>query len=99
LIHQVFEIDGLAIPRLVASMASELVIEMTSVQPPYMLDFGKAYIDLPPPYFDDSNVLADQYQKIREEFGSNALRVHSILRKLELYGVYYADPHPRNIHF
>jgi len=43
-------IQGFAIPRLIDSDESLLAIEMTIVSPPFLLEFGKVYLDSPPPY-------------------------------------------------
>ena len=43
-------IDGLAVPGLMDHDTELLAIEMEVVHPPYLLDFGKAYIDEPSPY-------------------------------------------------
>lgn len=44
------QLHGLNIPHLLNFDNERLVIEMTIVHPPFLLDFGKAYVDRPPPY-------------------------------------------------
>ena len=38
-------IEGLSVPRLIDFDDGLLVVEIEIVQPPYVLDFGKAYLD------------------------------------------------------
>ena len=47
---KVRSINGLAVPGLMGYDVELLAIEMEVVHPPYLLDFGKAYIDEPSPY-------------------------------------------------
>ena len=32
---------------------------MTIVSPPFLLDFGKVYLDSPPPYWDDLEIMSN----------------------------------------
>jgi len=74
------------------------VIEMTIVQPPYLLDFvGKVYLDAPPPYWDDMQLRTNAYQEWKERFDSRWEDVARVLGMLEKYGIYYVDPRPGNI--
>ena len=93
------QIDGLAVPLLEGSSDDLLIIEITIVQPPRILDFGKVYIDRPPPYWKDELVIKDLNDRIDEHYGENAARVHLVLHKLKSLGIYYADPRPGNIDF
>ncbi len=47
--HGVTELAGFAIPSLIGFDDSLMVIEMDIVNPPYLIDFGKVYLDAPPP--------------------------------------------------
>jgi hypothetical protein len=51
--HDVIEIQGFAVPRLVGFDPDLLVIEMTTVQPPYLLDFAQAKLDEPFEFSED----------------------------------------------
>lgn len=48
------QVHGFAIPRLLNYSNKYLVIEMELVMPPFVIDFGKAYLDRPPDYSDDA---------------------------------------------
>ena len=72
---------------------------MTLVRPPFLLDFGKVYIDHPPPYWGDTQLMANFHAEGRENFQSRwpvVLRALSILRG---HGIYYVDPRPGNVTF
>ena len=98
LIRGVSDIDGLAVPRLIEYSRELQIIEMTLVQPPYLLDFGKAYIDEPAPYTPEQ--LEEWRRQWREFFPKRDIpRVHKILRALKGYGIDYVDPKPWNIRF
>jgi hypothetical protein len=73
------------------------VIEMSIVQPPYLLDFAKAYLDRPPPYIYDEQMMANAMAEWRERFGRRWTRVNSAISLLRKYGIYYIDPMPANI--
>lgn len=96
--HRVKEIDGLAVPALIECNRNLRIIEMTLVLPPYLLDFGKAYIDEPAPY------TLEQLQEWRKQWGQffpkgDIPRVYKVLRILKSYGIDYVDPKPWNIRF
>ena len=92
------DVDGLAVPTLVNYATDLLVIEMTVVQPPFLLDFGKAYIDEPAPYSPDE--LARWYRSWANHFPrADIPRVHHVLQVLKTYGIDYVDPKPWNIRF
>ena len=92
----VSEIDGLEVPQLVRYDDDLLVVEMTIVRPPYLLDFGKAWLDLPPNYTDDEQ---SRWTEERQKWwGDDFRRVDRILWILrEKCGIYYTDPRPGNL--
>lgn len=91
-------IDGLALSRMI-DFADELqVIELEIVTPPYLLDFGKAYIDQKAPY--DATQLTEYKNMIGELFGDDYPRVLKITRLLwSLCQIDYIDAKPANICF
>ena len=97
--QEILKINGVSVPHLEGSNDHLMVIEMTYVQPPYILDFGKVYIDRPPPYQNDEHVIAGHHEKIQNEFGKDAARVHLLMHELKKLGIHYADPRPANIRF
>ena len=48
---------------------------------------------------DAPHVIEERNRQIKSDFGSKAEQVFSLLGVLELYGIYYSDPHSRNIRF
>jgi len=93
----VTEVEGFKIPELLRADDALLVIEMTVVTRPYLLDFAGAYLDHPPEFPED--VWADWLEKKQEEFGARWAIVESVLAILRSYGVHLLDIHPRNITF
>ena len=90
-------ICGCDIPQLLAWDDDELVLEMTLVKPPYVLDFGQAYLYWPPDFPDD--VWEATYEKWREVFGDDWGKASGILDAFEAIDVYMLDPTPSNFRF
>lgn len=77
---------------------SLMVLEMTIVTAPYLLDFGKVWIDRPPPYYFDAQRMNNAQADARDLFGNFWPDVQVALYQLRRkYGIYYADPRPGNI--
>lgn len=96
--HEVEEVLGHVIPRLVASDDELLIIEMEIVSPPYLLDFADAYLDAPP---DFSEEVMEQWRQDKEEqFGNQWDEVQFVIAILQRrFGIYLLDVHPGNITF
>jgi hypothetical protein len=97
--RQTESIAGFVLPELVDCDDGLLTLEMSIVQPPFLLDFGKVYLDAPPPYWDDAHVMDHWHAEGRENFGKRWSTVLSVIRILEGFGIYYVDPKPGNIMF
>lgn len=96
--RRISEVDGLAVPRIIEFSRELKIIEMTLVHPPFLLDFGKAYIDEPSPYTPEQ--LKEWRQQWRQFFPKQDIpRVHKVLGILRGYGIEYVDPKPWNIRF
>lgn len=94
---RVVEIDGLAVPAMEGFDDKLMVVEMSIVQKPYLLDFGKVHLDKPPPYYKDANVMSDLTSRIEDDFGDQAFRIYGVLSTLTSFGIWYTDPSCRNI--
>ncbi len=93
--HDVFAVQGSAIPELLAWDDEFMAIEMTVVDRPFVLDFAGAWLDevpdfTPDPYGDDER---------RERFGDHWPVVERIVAELGSHGVYLFDLWPGNIAF
>jgi hypothetical protein len=75
------------------------VIELEIVRPPFLLDFGKVYLDTPPPYWNDSEIMGHWHAEGKENFGARWSKVLSLIGMLQKYGIWYIDPKPGNIMF
>lgn len=92
-------ISGFAVPAFIDDDFDLLVVELSIVRPPFLLDFGKVYLDTPPPYWNDSEIMGHWHDEGRENFGKRWSKVLSVIRILEGFGIYYVDPKPGNIMF
>ena len=94
----IHELLGHAVPHLVAADQDLLTIEMTVVEPPFLLDFASAYLDVPPDF--PPEVIDEWQQAKQEEFGAHWGHVVILLELLkEQFGIYLLDVHPGNITF
>jgi hypothetical protein len=51
--HSVTQVEGFAVPRLIAFDDDLWVMELESVSPPFVLDFASAYLDQQTPYDEE----------------------------------------------
>ncbi len=83
---------------LIGEDEARVTIEMTVVTPPFLLDFGKAYINFPPDFTPE--VLADWERQRGALFEPDQWpEVKSLLAQLATFGIYYYDAKPGNITF
>jgi len=91
------QIGLLRVPLLRGYDERLLVIEMSYVTPPYLIDFGKSKFKKPD--FDQEAISMWEAQ-IAERFGENAGDVMQIHHQLwRKYGIYHGDPSPYNFNF
>lgn len=95
--HQVREVLGFEVPRVIRTDEELFVIEMTIASPPFVLDFAGAYLDKPPDYPDD--VLEAWLAEKAEQFGERWPEVRRVVASFRKWGVYLADVKPGNIEF
>jgi hypothetical protein len=93
------QLCGLAVPWLFGADDSLRVIEISIVQPPYLLDFGKVYFAEPQDVYDRRKMAAAE-SEARALFGPKWQDVNDLLYTLrERFGIWYIDPKPANIDF
>jgi len=89
------KLEGFNVPVILWHDDRWRAIEMGIVEPPYILDFAQACLDLPPDF--STEVWDDTLRKWRKAYGDDWPRVQRLLRALEGLGIYYLDVHRRNI--
>lgn len=85
------------VPQLIRYDDDYLIIEMTMVKRPYILDFAGAYLDKPLDFSEE--VMADWYADKLEQFEKHWPEVQAILAILEAHGIFMEDVNPKNITF
>lgn len=96
--HQVTSIRGHAVPQLLGWDEELLLIQMSIVEPPFVLDFAGARLDEKVAF--DSHVTEWHTQRIYDLFEDNAPTVFGILDDLwRKYGIWHDDISVRNIRF
>jgi hypothetical protein len=82
------------VPELVDYSDDLMVIEMTAVFPPYILDFGKAYLS--DPRFPD-HVLEEWHERMQFWWDDRVREVRTALATLRRCGIWYFDAKPGNV--
>lgn len=88
------KILGFNVPTLLGYSDRLWVIEMGIVMPPYILDFGKAY--LADPQFPD-HVVEEWNERMEFWWGDEVKRVRLALFALRRFGIWYYDAKPGNV--
>ena len=88
---------GFQVPQLLNFDDELLVVEMTIVKPPFVLDFAGAYLDQRPDYPEE--VLEEWRAEKAEQFGDGWPIVRLIMSTFAGLGIYLADVKPGNIEF
>lgn len=95
--YGVTTIRGCHVPQLLRYDDDLLILEMTIVARPFVLDFAGAFLDKSPDFSEE--VLADWRAEKRDQFGARWPEVQAILGALTGYGIYMIDVNPGNISF
>lgn len=95
--HGVVQVCEHNVPQLLGHDDELLVIEMTIVSKPHVLDFAGAYVDEPPEFA--AEVMEERYAHWAEVFEDRWPAVQRIMARFRSYGVYLLDPSPNNIAF
>jgi len=93
----VTQVYGCNVPEMIAFDDHLLVIEMTIVERPFVLDFAGAYLDWTPDFSEE--VFAEWQAEKQEQFGPRWADVQAILGYLEGLGVSMVDVNPGNVAF
>ena len=93
------KVGALDVPFLEDFDEDRRIIEISIVQPPYLLDFGKVYLDQAPTHLYDEQMMANAHAEWNERFGKRWSEVRHAMRMLEKQGIYYYDPRPGNVCF
>lgn len=96
--HSVVSVNGHAVPELLGSRDQLLVIEMTPVNEPFLLDFASSELDIRTEF--EPGAMAYWFKQRRSAFGTNwpaALAIYNFL--WERYGICYHDLTPKNCCF
>jgi len=96
--HRVIDVRGFAVPRLVNFHADSLIVEMTMVQAPFLLDFEQAYLDEPCDFPEGH--MEQWWENVAADFGERFAAAQAVYYELiNQYGIYYYDLAPRNLNF
>lgn len=88
---------GHAVPQVIRSDDVRLVIEMTIVRPPFVLDFASVWLDEPPEF--PAEILEEWERERMEQFGDRWPQAVGVLAALRRLGLHMTDVHPGNIAF
>ncbi len=88
---------GLHVPQFIRADDELLVIEMTIVTRPFVLDFASAQLGTRPPFPEE--LWAEWESEKREQFGTRWKTVQAVMNALEELGIFLGDVSPSNIAF
>lgn len=91
------EILGCNVPQLIRFDDELLVVEMSVVSRPFVLDFAGAYLDYLPEFSDE--IWSDWEAEKRDQFESRWPKVLAVLGALEAMDIHMVDVSPSNIAF
>jgi len=91
------QVAGHFVPQLVAWDDTLLIIEISIVPRPFVLDFASADLDNPPNF--PPHIIEERAAYWAELFGDHWETVAAIVSAFERHGIYLHDPHPGNIAF
>lgn len=84
-----------AVPELLRHEDELLILEMTIVAQPFVLDFAGAFLDRAPDFSEE--VMAEWRAEKLEQFPGRWAEVERIMHFLEELGIYLVDVTPNNI--
>jgi hypothetical protein len=93
------QIQDFNVPLLEGYSDQLMVIEMSIVRPPFLLDFGKVYIDVPPRDWYDPRYQQNLHAGGIDLFGKRWKIVCKAMATLRGHGIYNPDPRPANCCF
>ena len=93
----VSKILGFNVPQLVRIDDKLLIVEMTVVVRPFVLDFAGAYLDTLPDFPEET--WAEWESEKREQFDIRWPRVQAVLGELERLDIHMVDVSPSNVAF
>src|SRR6185312_8845477 len=92
------QVLGHRVPKLIDADEELMVLEMTIVKRPFLLDFGAARLDSAPDF--PPEVLETWEQEKVEQFGDHWPHAAAIIDQMRThFGIYLLDIHPGNIGF
>jgi hypothetical protein len=94
---QVTQIAGFSVPQALGFDNELLVILMTIVTRPFVLDFAGAYLYEPPEFSEE--ILAEAEAERRERFEDRWPKVEEVLAALRALDIHMVDVSPNNIAF
>ena len=93
--HDVSNVMGCDVPRLMDYDDELWVVEMTIVTRPFVLDFAGAYLDVPPAY---SPEMIEEWEREKAElFEDDWPKIKAIRAAFRAFGIYLTDLTPNNI--
>jgi hypothetical protein len=95
----VTDVRGLAVPALMQFDDALWILELGFVTPPYVLDFGAAYLDELLDFGEDPHDGEEREKEYRDMFGARWPEVQKVIRAFQSHGIYITDIHPGNIRF
>jgi hypothetical protein len=95
--YEVKNVHGFNVPEMLRADEELLVIEMTIVPRPFILDFAGAYVDVRPTFSEE--IWANWEEEKRDQYGARWPQVRKVLDAFEEMDIFILDVSPTNIAF
>lgn len=95
--QRIYSVPGFNVPTLLGFNDGLLILEMTIVKQPFVLDFAGAHLDTRPEF--PADVWAEWEVDKREQFEGRWRTVEKVMAAFEEFGIFLLDVSPRNIAF
>lgn len=91
------DLNGFAVPQLLGDDETLRLIEISIVNPPFVLDFAGAYLDHRPDF--PRSIMRRWLAEKQDQFGDRWSEVQSLMSAFARHGIYLADVKPGNVMF
>lgn len=97
--REIQSVAGFNVPKLIHWSDSLMVIEMSVVKPPFVVDFAGAWLDGPSPSVSEKPLEWQEHVKELFDTAERWERVREVISGFRRIGIYLSDVKPGNIMF
>lgn len=92
-------VEGFTVPELIHYDDDLMIVEMSLVTAPFVVDFAGATVDKKPSWFHDPEMMQSLEENGQDAYGENWSKVRSVMATFRGIGIYLTDARHGNIEF